>query len=195
MKFKHYFILLCCLSSIYTQCRRDYFFPDPDDPGLSRFTSRGYEVATNYINGRAFINGGGYYLPPIHKDSTGNAIDTLSFTWGIQPNDSSGFYGSPYSNISFLLPVIEPFRVNDLLAFNGRRFSNPTIVNIQKIQDTSFKTLSGTANLYFVKVTESTSSSDKYIELSGLFDGNIGDSVLITKGRFDFEINEADLNF
>jgi hypothetical protein len=69
-------------------------------------------------------------------------------------------------------------------------------VVIQEIQDSSLKAISGTANLYFVSVNEDLSyPPQKYIRLSGLFDGNIGDTVLITKGRFDFEVNENNLNF
>jgi hypothetical protein len=58
------------------------------------------------------------------------------------------------------------------------------------------KTLRGMGTLYFVSVNEGLfESNEKYIKLSGLFDGNIGDSIVITKGRFDFQISEKTLNF
>jgi hypothetical protein len=64
------------------------------------------------------------------------------------------------------------------------------------LTDTSQNKLSGVATLYFVTVTEvMESSNQKYIKMSGLFDGNIGDSIFISKGRFDFEIDEGRLNF
>lgn len=174
-----------------TTCHVWNFYPDPDDQGLSRFTSRGYNIATGYINGRPFMNTSSYN-PLLHKDSTGNPVDTLLFTWALYPNDSVGVR-SAYNNISFLLPVPQFFNKINLLAFNAQRFLNSVPLTIQ---DTSLKTITGIGTLYFVSVSEGLSSpNQKYIKLSGLFDGNIGDSVIITKGRFDFEINENTLNF
>lgn len=174
-----------------TTCRFWNFYNDPDDPGLSRFTSRGYNIATSYINGRPFKNMGPYY-PLLHKDSTGNTIDTLEFTWMLYPNDTSNINAS-YKNISFSLPVTASFTKNDFLAFNGHRFLNSVPVTLQ---DSSSKIISGIGSLYFVSVSENVASPNyRYIKLSGLFDGKIGDSVFITKGRFDFEIGENTLNF
>lgn len=174
-----------------TTCHFWNFYPDTDDPGLSRFTSRGYNIATSYINGNPFRNIGQYY-PLLKKDSTGNSIDTLQFTWELYPNDLPN-RSSAYKNISFLLPVPASFTKNDFLAFNGHRFANSVWVNLQ---DSSSKIISGIGSLYFVSVSESlVSPGYSYITLSGLFDGKIGDSVLITKGRFDFEIGENTLNF
>lgn len=174
-----------------TTCNIWNFYPDADDPGLSRFTSRGYNIASSYINGKSFINTGSYN-PLLHKDSTGNAVDTLLFNWALFPNDV-GYSRSAYNNISFLLPVSQSFNKTNLLAFNGLRFLNSIPLTIQ---DSSMKIITGTGSLYFVSVSESTTGSNqKYIILSGLFDGNIGDSVMITKGRFDFEIDENSLNF
>jgi hypothetical protein len=177
-----------------TQCGRNSFFPDPDDPGLSRFTSRGYNVATAYINDGPFVNVGSYY-PLLQKDSSGSSIDTLKFAWPLYPSDLLN-HNSIYRDISFLLPISSSFSKNDLLAFNGKKFSNSILVAVQEVQDSALKTISGIANLYFVSVNEDLSyPPQKYIRLSGLFDGNIGDTVLITKGRFDFEVNENNLNF
>lgn len=193
MKLKHYIILLCCSLFIYTECRRNYFFPDPDNSGLSRFTSRGYNIATNYINDMPVKNIGGY--PLLLKDSSASPIDTLKFTWSLYPSNTPQDY-SIYKSISFLIPIPLSFNKNDLLAFNQQRFLNLTHVVIQELQDSSLKAIVGAANLYFVSVNEDLSyPPQKYIRLSGLFDGNIGDTVLITKGRFDFELNESDLNF
>jgi hypothetical protein len=38
-------------------------------------------------------------------------------------------------------------------------------------------------------------NNHKYFVLSGLFDANIGDSIFVSKGRFDFEFNPGSLNF
>jgi hypothetical protein len=174
-----------------TTCHFWNFYPDADDQGLSRFTSRGYNIATGYINGRPFMNAGPYN-PLLYKDSTGNSTDTLQFRWELYPNDTVSTR-SAYRSISFLMPVPQFFNKTNLLAFNGQRFLNSVPL---AIQDTSMKTMTGIATLYFVSVSEVLfDSNDKYIKLSGLFDGNIGDSVIITKGRFDFEISEKTLNF
>jgi hypothetical protein len=167
-----------------TTCHIWNFYPDTDDPGLSRFTSRGYNVSTSYINGSTYMNTGSFD-PLLYKDSTGNSVDTLRFSWSLASNS--------FNYISFLLPVPQSFNKTSLLAFNRQRFLNSVPITLR---DSSFKTITGLGSLYFVSVTESGSDpAQKYIKLSGLFDGNIGDSVNITKGRFDFEIKESTLNF
>jgi len=188
--FKSFHLFLIPLVFL-TTCHFPNFYPDPDDPGLSRFTSRGGSVASNYINGRPYRNRYSYD-PLLIKDSTGNAIDTLRFTWELDPNDSTSDI-SAYKNICFLLPVPQFFNKNNLLAFNGQRFEKSVPV---ALQDSTLKILRGTATLYFVSVVEVLSpSNEKYVNLSGLFDGNIGDSVSISKGRFDFQVPERQLNF
>lgn len=174
-----------------TTCHFSSFYPDPDNPGLSRFTARGYNVASTYINDSPLVNVASYY-PLLHKDSTGTPVDTLQFTWALYASDLVSI-NSAYSSISFLLPVPQSFNKNDFLGFSGRRFLNSIIVTLQ---DSSMQTVSGSASLYFVSVSEALADpNQKYLRLSGLFDGNIGDSVFITKGRFDFEIDQSYLNF
>jgi hypothetical protein len=167
-----------------TTCHIWNFYPDAEDPALSRFTSRGYNVATSYINGSPFGNTGSFD-PLLYKDSTGSSVDTLRFSWPLASNS--------FNYISFLLPVPPSFNKTNLLAFNRQRFLNSVSVTLR---DSLFNTITGSGSLYFVSVTESGSDpAEKYIKLSGLFNGNIGDSVTITKGRFDFEIKENTLNF
>jgi len=188
--FKNFRLFLIPLVFLTTKCQFSNFYPDPDDQGLSRFTSRGYNVASTYINERPYRNTGSYY-PLLQKDSTGSTIDTLQFKWQLYPNDPV-FIQPAYRNISFTMPVPQSFNKTSLLAFNRQRFLNSEAVTLE---DSTGKMITGTATLYFVSVTEAILSDQKYIQLSGLFDGNIGDSVFIKKGRFDFEINESSLNF
>jgi hypothetical protein len=156
MKYKHLLLLICAPIFMATECNRgDSFFPDPGNPGLSIFTSRGYGVASAYINDDPYTVIASYYNTLLSKDSTGNSIDTSKFALDLSPHSGA-------------IPV----------------------------QGSSSNTISGSANLYFVTVTENLAHlPQKYIKLSGLFDGNIGDSVHITKGRFDFEVDESNLNF
>jgi len=108
MKLKYCIILICIPFLMSTECRRDNFFPDPDDPGLSRFTSRGYNVATAYINDEPFGNNGSNY-PLLQKDSSGSVIDTLKFAWPLYPNDFVN-HSPVYQNIAFLLPISSIFQ-------------------------------------------------------------------------------------
>ena len=190
---RHFKILHLAFMPLFflTTCHVPSFYTDPDDPGLSRFTSRGGYTATSYIDGRPYMTTGFLY-PLLHKDSTGNPTDTLQFAWNLYPNDSL-FLSPAFDSIAFLMPVPQFFNKMNLLAFNGQRFLNsvPLI-----LKDSSLKILSGIGTLYFVSVKEDLSHPpEKYILLSGLFDGNIGDSVYITKGRFDFQVDERNLNF
>ena len=112
-------LLMLCI----TGCAKRNFYPDPDDPGLSRFTSYGYNIATVYINGDAFINPfrGAYRgnsLPALSKDSTSGALDTLSLSWPIVLNDDVSLpYNGAYQNISLRIPVPKSFTQSDFLIF------------------------------------------------------------------------------
>lgn len=187
--FKSFHLFLIPLV-LLTTCHFPNFYSDPDDQGLSRLTSRGYNVASLYINNKPFRDAGSPYSL-LQKDSTGNSIDTLRFAWQLYPNDFPvGLL--TYRNISFGLPVPSSFNKSSLLGFNGQRFSNSVPITLQ---DSALNMIAGTATLYFVSVSQAALGDQKYIKLSGLFEGKIGDSVLITKGRFDFQIDENTLNF
>ncbi|MGN6247677.1 MAG: hypothetical protein ACTHNG_04935 [Ginsengibacter sp.] len=163
--------------------------PDPDDPGLYVLTSHGSHVASCYINDKPFANTNFYIL---QKDTGANSITTLKLSWQLMVHDSV-FENTPYDSISFSLPVPASFNQTDLLKLDGQRFLNsvPVILN-----DTLQHKLSGIGTLYFVSVKENAGyNNDKYFVLSGLFDANIGDSIFVSKGRFDFEFNPGSLNF
>ncbi|HET7118492.1 MAG TPA: hypothetical protein VFI29_18495 [Hanamia sp.] len=197
-------IIACILILYLSGCYKRNFFPDPDDPGLSLLTSHGFNIGTVYINGVPYINTyskplfGGIIntVPTVTKASANSTYDTLSISWPIEINDSiSTQFSSPYQSIALLMPVPKTFTQNDFLAMNGQRFSSNTNTVILKTQNYN-DTLSGLSNIYFVKVSVDTIEfSTRHLAFSGLFNGNIGDSILITKGRFDFEIDESSLNF
>ncbi|HLY71689.1 MAG TPA: hypothetical protein VKR53_18275 [Puia sp.] len=84
----------------------------------------------------------------------------------------------------------------DFLALNGQRISsNTNKIAIEAFNDTTFELLSGTGNIYFVKINIEDATGERKIAFCGLFDGTIGDSILITKGRFDFNIPATNFNF
>ena len=203
---KKYKILLGCLIIVFIGCGKRNFFPDEDDPGLSRLTSRGYNIATMYINNVPYINpykkplfGGGVMnrLPTIDLISTNSTFDTLNISWRIEINDSSVSYNQPYQSISLLIPVSKGFTAHDFLAMNGRKFPlDSNAIAINSFYNYSDK-LAGKSNLYFINISYNLppNSSTGTYSLSGLFNGNIGDSILITKGRFDFAIDADKVNF
>ncbi len=202
MKRFKYFIVTGILSICITGCLKRNFFPDPDDPGLSRFTAYGYNIATAYINGDAFINPflgryRGNALPSFIKMATTGTFDSLSLSWPIVlNNDGSLPYNGTYQNVSLLIPVPKGFTQTDLLSWNGKRFpANAIRIDINSINNFPGP-LSGTSSIYFVQIAidKSYTTSTVY-QISGLFEGNIGDSVSITKGRFDFKIPGSSLNF
>jgi hypothetical protein len=201
---REYKILLVCFI-VLSGCGKRNFFPDEDDPGLSRLTSRGYNIATMYINKVPYINlyqkplfgGVTNRVPTINLIATNGTFDTLNISWEIEINDSSNSYNQPYHSISLLIPVSKNFTAHDFLAMNGERFpfdSNAIAINSF---DNYRDTLSGKSNLYFININYNLPPNNSIgtYSISGLFNGNIGDSILITKGRFDFSIDANKVNF
>ncbi len=201
MKFKTYILKTCLLIFCFYGCGKRNFFPDPDDPGLSILSSKGFNVATSYINDTPYINPKRNILFGVLNDTlslfkvvTNGPSDTLSFSWPIELNNGSDtFYNAPYQRIALLMPIAKSFTIRDLLALNGQQFNANTnsvvLFNYNKI-------LSGNSNIYFVRINWNLSNSDKnQIIISGLFNANIGDSIFITKGRFDFLVSTDNLNF
>ena len=188
-----------------TGCFKRNYFPDQDDPGLSRFTSYGFNIGTFYINDTAYINTyrknylGGVInnSPRVMKILTSSTFDTLSFSWPIGINNNGEVdNNSPYQMISLLMPIPKLFSKVDFIAMRGiRSASNTDAITLQSYYY-PFDTLPGLSNIYFAKINlNQPTGSTAYLEISGLFNGSIGDSILITKGRFDFQIDESSLNF
>jgi|GEM_PF-1288502 len=207
MKTIFFKIIACALALYLSSCAKRNFFPDPDDPGLSLLTSHGFNIATAYINKVPYINpfdpgtlgiGGVNSAPSLELIGTGNSFDTLCLSWQFEINDNTS-NNQPYptiSTISLLMPVPKSFTKTDFFALNGQRFSSNTNAVVLRSYHNYFDTLSGTSNIYFVSIKyDNTSGSITNLAFSGLFDANIGDSILITKGRFDFVIDTATLNF
>jgi hypothetical protein len=199
-KFSLLIILPCFLG-----CSKRNYFPDQDDPGLSRFTSYGFNIATTYINDVAYINNfrkpifGGIQnsVPTVRKIVTSTALDTLLISWPVGINENGNVqFNSPYQNISLLMPVSKSFTTRDFLAMNGKRFVSDT--NAIALNDYNYSGgLYGTSHIYFVKLNyiDSSATTSKGYSISGLFNGKIGDSIFITKGRFDFVISANQIHF
>lgn len=175
-------------------CLKQRFIPDPYDPELSRFTSKELQTGTCYINDLAYINYwpesgisiSGLPYPEITKLINPNGPDSLVFSWEILRSKEGKAIDEQSRWISFKIPVVKGFKSNDLLSWNEKRFTpGECAVYLD------WEKLAGTAGIYFVKTSERSTNqaaagSIKYFYMTGLFNGNIGDSIMIKKGRFDF---------
>jgi hypothetical protein len=190
--------LLPLVIILVTGCHKRNFFPDEDDPGLSRFTSRGYNVITAYINSTPYINPfsktRGNDLPTFIKVVSNGASDTLNFSWRFVENNPAGISYQNEKTIAISIPMPKSFSRDDFFALQGKRFDSATCrLSLSSNQPGS---VSGTANIYFTSIAfASPSPTENNVMLSGLFNGNIGDSILLTKGRFDFAISTDKINF
>lgn len=196
MKHYNYFIAVLLLLPVLMGCHKRQFFEDRDDPGLSRFTSRSYNTTTAYINGKAWISGfsslSGADPTDIFLDNNTIGKDTLSIRW----SGGFGLTSSFGSSITFSLPVKANFTRNDLLDWSNKRFPADTTTvtvfyNGRSPNSGSFVSGRGTGKIYFVNIASmpvDQNGSSPGIRISGLFEGNIGDSVIISKGRFDYNV-------
>lgn len=193
-----FYTIVIAVAIFLSGCAKRNFYPDKDDPGLSRFTSYGYNVVTNYINGKPYINLfsllRGNYLPVFTKLSTNSAEDTLSIYWPIEREDTSKNNNDPYQYLELWMPVSKTFSKIDFLSYNGKRIIDSCSIAVGSLGNPGAPP-KGQANIYFVKIEEDKTYLNPHLKISGLFDGNIGDSILVTKGRFDFNIDESTLDF
>lgn len=190
--------------TLFTTCTPKPFFEDPSDPGLSRFTSRGYDAGSAYINGAAWLTGyssfGGFDAA-IEVDTNLVGKDSLYLSF-------IGEYPEPlltpqpawrnYSQLMLALPVKKNFTRNDFLGWNGKVFpADTTFVTLylsNGFPPISPDHISGTGKIYFTRIY-SINDPQLLLGISGLFEGKIGDSVTVSKGRFDFQLPEFAVSF
>lgn len=189
-------------------CNKRNFYPDPNNPGLSLLTSRGFDIMSTYINEIPFVNtyhgslfSGAILNSPvlIMKIHTSAVLDTLSIFWTIQPGDNS-YTGAflDYNFLNILIPVPKAFSASAFLAWNGARFTtnSGTGVTIRLNNDYLPDSASNdTAGIYFIQIVPVGSDTSGEYYFSGIFEGNIGNSISITKGRFDFMIDPSQIQF
>lgn len=185
-------------------CTPKPFFEDPSDPGLTRFTNRGYDAGSAYINDQAWVTGyssfGGTDASLI-ADTNLNRKDSLylSFTGeykpglpGLQPEWRN------YYQLLIALPVKKNFSLGDFLQWNGRLFpadtTQVTIYLSNGFPPEAPSFVRGSGKIYFTHI-QALSDPTQILGMAGLFEGKIGDSISITRGRFDFRLGENQLIF
>ena len=192
---------------LFSACtQRRNFFEDSDDPGLSRLTSRGYDIVTLYLNDSAYINpyehhylgGSSNSKVAVEKIPTNSDKDTLSISWEIhyaaETDPTVGFY-----DLSLLIPVPKTFNQNDFQVWEGKRLPYDVPLNVTLRLNRSNSSFNapdtGAASIYFLKISpsENQNSTGTYL-FSGIFEGSAGNNR-VTKGRFDFFVDKGSLNF
>lgn len=190
--FKKYFVAMMFVIGL-SGCHKSNFFEDVDDPGLSRFTSRHYNVTSAYINNEPWISGSlsEYTQPSIFLDTTTIPEATLYITW--EGDDYR--YNWPYITIG--ISVKKDFSLNDFFIWNGKIFpadSTTATIVLHKWQQLGWSnSISGKVKIYFVKIEPQPMKQNDF-NFCGLFEGNIGDSVIISKGRFDYSVSSTSHN-
>jgi hypothetical protein len=204
-----YFFVASFLLLLIACTPPDMFFPDQYNPGLSIFTNRGYNVGSVYINDSPWVSDLSTKINslPIYisLDTTNNpTTDTLNIGWtGSFPTPNNFGNWNSYPNLNFAFPVKKNFTQADFLNWNGKLFpADTTTVTISLSYVPYFyandsTSVVGSGKIYFVKITSDTSASGQAngISVSGLFEGNIGDSIILQKGRFDFVFATGNIYF
>jgi hypothetical protein len=196
-------ILIACVALFMGCNKRRNFYEDTDDPGLSRLTSRGYDIITCYVNGEPYINpyqhylfGGANTTVSIQKIETASAKDTLRISCDLR-KAGTDLSNTPSYNLAILVPVEKGFSFKDFEGLEGRRFpyDSTTKISIQ-FSESFTSTTSDSASIYFIKTAppNNTNASNGF-SFSGLFEGKIEPATYITKGRFDFMLYPANINF
>lgn len=194
-----YLLLSFAISIALASCRKQQFFEDAANPGLSRFTSRNYNVTSAYVNAEPWVSGFSALQGPqpmrVQLVTSIALKDTLYLTWSgkfSNPGVSQSVPWRTYNFMSICIPVEKNFSAANFLAWNGKSFARDTLPVKIRLSNFDFQPigsfLEGKGNIYFVKVAAENNREGNGFQTSGLFEGNIGDSIKITKGRFDYEV-------
>jgi len=200
-------LLFCLLVFVVVsgfQCSSDYFYSDPNDPGLSEFSDHGYQQVSSYINDDPWVGASQAYShfnlasdsfytysQYIWLQATAAAQDTLHFSWsgrfGVTQSDFVYTYQWQSNNVVTLsIPVPKNFTIREFYALRGKRFPDagtPVSISLGNGVADQSTTLDGTGKIYLVSIKTMGEASE--FQMTGLYEGNIGDSIHITKGRFD----------
>ena len=185
---KYIFVINTLIS--FCGCIKQRFYPDIDDSGLTRFTSKHFNTGSCYINDTAYLNYwpptlfGNTHMPRITKIITSATMDSIDFRWPIALKKGNKFIDGNYSSISIKMTIPKGFTVQDFVSWNGTQFAsdaNTLTLDRSLVFNSSLR---GAANIYFVKIFKEEPSGNIYA--SGLFNGHIGDSIFVKNGRFDY---------
>lgn len=176
----------------FSGCLKQRFLPDPHNPGLNRLTDKQTNTGTCYINDVPYINywpesgfslgWGPSHFPQLSRVISANAPDSIDLSWRIGKRVNEKFIQGDYNDIIIRVPALQGATLGNFLSWNGKRFSSNECSLYM-----NYYSLKGTANIYFVKISTRQNDSS-FLNISGLFDGNVGDSIIIKKGRFDYVV-------
>jgi hypothetical protein len=213
-------IITCVLFTACTKYLPRNFYQDPNNQGLSVFTSRSYNIMSMYIDSVPYVNpyicscqifSQTWYNSPVSilAKHTAATLDTLYISWQIADSDHASI-PLPYNYLTLLMPVQKGFSQRDFMALNGQRFVLDSTNGIQAVlsvaygippngnpyyNGSTYQNVVGPAAVYFTQVQSNANDSLNTYQFSGLFEGNPGNTLHITKGRFDFQVPASSLNF
>ncbi len=193
-------LMSMCLMSLRCKKQQSFFYEDDNDPGLTRLTDRDYQIASAYVNGSPWVqyineNGGGfgfngtYWNNFVTLTPGTNDKDTLNITWSGEFSrglPAQGYTGEQFKFMTLSFPVDTGYAVNKIPDLEGERFPTPltpVYISFGNELVPDLNSIRGSAKLYFIQAD--TTNGGSAFRFTGLFEGKIGDSVLITKGRFD----------
>ena len=181
-------------------CHKSNFFEDPNHRGLSRFTNRGYDVASAYINSQPWVSEFSVYngpAPPAIYLDTSSQQDTLYIQWRGDYSSSPPYPSFYWNYVTMSIPVKKNFTLNDFLSWDNKIFDSTTAtisLDDRQIGPGWFRSgFLGKGKIYFVRI-EPRPLPGVDFRVSGLFEGNIDTSFVISEGRFDYDVSPADHN-
>lgn len=181
--------------TLLSSCLKQRFFPDPYDPALSMLSSKQFQTGTCYINDIAYINywtgfsfSGSIPYPTIAIYHQPGLPDSIDFSWPIRQKNKDRNTFDALNQITFRIPASPDFSETNIAGWSDRRFDPGSCALYL-----NHGRMAGTGGIYFIKSRGNrddpgSSGLSTYYYISGLFEGVIGDTIKITKGRFDFVV-------
>jgi len=179
-------------------CHKSNFFEDPNHSGLSRFTNRGYDVASAYINNQPWVSGFSAYNgpapPAIYLDTTSTQQDTLYIQWQGDYSSNPVYPSFYWSYVTMSIPVKKNFTLNDFLSWNNKIFDSTTVTISLDDRPVgpgwSSSGFVGKGKIYFIRI-EPRPVPGVDFRFSGLFEGKIDATFVISEGRFDYDVSRG----
>ena len=198
-----FFSLLFAFSITLFSCDKNQtkFYGDDQANDLAIFSNTQNNVMSCYVQNQPWRTtdrtSGGIFGRPnyelfINRQVTSGAKDNLVFTWYVNSNVSSTVNG----DISLTLAIPKVFGYKELSAFKGQRFALDTLNGYFTFSSVQSNLIKGTGNIYFHDIQVDSIGAGNFTgRMSGLLDAKFGSSSTLTNGRFDHNIEAAQIRF
>jgi hypothetical protein len=184
-------VLLCLLScSDETELKKSIFIPDPDSPGLPKYSEWGYNTFGAYYDRQPFIsNNIGVPVKVVYENNKTSIVFTGQKGTGYYANENS-------FRMTLILSDFHPLTYADLISLHDTtlELTDPRY-EIQLSDDTSdyaTEILNGTFRINRAQHLRVDNKPEEVI-LSGVFEFQArinGEPVTVSTGRFDLGVGE-----